>query len=208
MENDAMSNIKEKAIRIILFFIFGIFSGFLAKYVDTIPSNGAIGSLINIISNISSRIGIWVFIATIIAAWSRTPKAGAVHVFAFFVGMLLAYYIYSMKIFNFFPLYYFIRWGLIALVSPLAAYAFWFSRGSGWFAALCTALPIGLLVSEGYNFLYTFSPVSGFYLIAAIILFCTLPKNKYQYLKVLIFTILTSVLLSKFDVLSYIIGGL
>ena len=148
------------------------------------------------------------FIATIIAAWSRTPKAGAVHVFAFFVGMLLAYYIYSMKIFNFFPLYYFIRWGLIALVSPLAAYAFWFSRGSGWFAALCTALPIGLLVSEGYNFLYTFSPVSGFDLIAAIILFCILPKNKYQYLKVLIFTILISVLISKFDVLSYIIGGL
>jgi len=59
MENDAMSNIKEKAIRIILFFIFGIFSGFLAKYVDTIPSNGAIGSLINIISNISSRLSLY-----------------------------------------------------------------------------------------------------------------------------------------------------
>lgn len=199
-----MPNIKGKAIRIILFFIFGIFSGFLAKYVDTIPSNGAIGSLIYI----SSRIGIWVFIATIIAAWSRTPKAGAVHVFAFFDGMLIAYYIYSMKLFNFFPVYYFIRWGLIALLSPLMCYVVWFSRRSGWPAALCAAFPIGLLASEGYNFLYTFSPVSGFYLIAAIILFCILPKNKYQYLKVLIFTILTSVLLSKFDVLSYIIGGL
>lgn len=88
-----MSNIKEKAIRIILFFILGTFSGFLAKYVDTIPSNRAVGSLTNIISNISSRIGIWVFIAAIIAAWSRTPKSGAVNVFTFFVGMLLAYYI-------------------------------------------------------------------------------------------------------------------
>jgi len=206
MGNDVMPNIKGKAIRIILFFIFGIFSGFLAKYVDTIPSNGAIGSLINIISNISSRIGIWVFIATIIAAWSRTPKAGAVHVFAFFDGMLIAYYIYSMKLFNFFPVYYFIRWGLIALLSPLMCYVVWFSRRSGWPAALCAAFPIGLLASEGYNFLYTFSPVSGFYLIAAIILFCILPKNKYQYLKVLIFTILTSVFLSKLDLLSYIIG--
>jgi hypothetical protein len=93
MKNEAMLNTEQKAIRIILFFVLGILSGFLAKYIDTIPSNGIIGSLINIISNISSRIGIWVFIATIIAAWSRTPKAGAIHVFAFFVGMLLAYYI-------------------------------------------------------------------------------------------------------------------
>jgi hypothetical protein len=55
MENDAMSNIKEKAIRIILFFILGIFSGFLAKYVDTIPSNGAVGSLINILDLCSKK---------------------------------------------------------------------------------------------------------------------------------------------------------
>jgi len=203
-----MLNTKQKATRIIVFFVLGILSGFLAKYIDTIPSNGTIGSLINIISNISSRIGIWAFIASIIAAWSRTPKAGAIHVFAFFVGMLLAYYIYSMKLFNFFPTYYFIRWGLIALLSPLAAYIVWFSKRNGWISALCAALPIGLLVSEGYNFFYTFSPVSGFDLIASIILFCILPKNKYQCLKVSIFTILTSVFLSKFDLLSYIIGGL
>ena len=36
-----------------IIFILGIFSGFLAKYVDTIPSNGAVGSLINIIFNFS-----------------------------------------------------------------------------------------------------------------------------------------------------------
>ncbi len=77
---------RKKQSELYYFFILGIFSGFLAKYVDTIPSNGAIGSLINIISNISSRIGIWVFIATIIAAWSRTPRAGAIHVFTFFCG--------------------------------------------------------------------------------------------------------------------------
>jgi hypothetical protein len=208
MRNDIVSNIKQNTIRIILFFVLGIFSGFLAKYVDTIPSNDAIGIFINIIGNITSRIGIWVFAATIIAAWSRTPRAGAMHVFAFFAAMLLTYYIYSMKLFGFFPLHYFVRWGLIALASPLAAYVVWFSRGSGWVAALCAALPVGLLASKGYNFLYTFSPVSGFDLSAAIILFYILPENKYQYLKVLIFTILTSVLLSKFDVLSYIIGGL
>jgi hypothetical protein len=192
----------------LLFFIVGILAGLISKYVDTIPANGIVGNLINIISQISSEIGIWVFIAVIIAVRSKTPKAGAVNVFLFFAGMLLAYYIYSMKLFTFFPTYYFIRWGLIALLSPFAAYIVWFSRGSDWIAALCAALPIGLLVSEGYSFLYTFSPISGFNLIAAIILVFILPQNKYQYLKTLIFAMGISILLSRFDVLSYVIGGL
>ncbi|AFK86123.1 hypothetical protein V518_2601 [Thermoanaerobacterium aotearoense SCUT27] len=55
----------KKQFKLYYFFILGIFFRFLAKYVDTIPSNGAVGSLINIISHISSRIGIWVFIATV-----------------------------------------------------------------------------------------------------------------------------------------------
>lgn len=54
--------------KIILFFILGIFSGFMAKYLDTIPADGVIGNLANIIGNIFSELGIWVFIATIIAA--------------------------------------------------------------------------------------------------------------------------------------------
>ena len=89
----------------------------------------------------------------------------------------------NVALFNFFPTHYFTRWELIALLSPLAAYIVWFNRGKGWIAALCAALLIGLPVSKGYNFFYTFSPVSGFGLIAAILLFCILPKNKYQYLR-------------------------
>lgn len=205
-----MKSASKKVIRIVLFFILGILSGLVAKYADTVSSDGIIGNLINIISQISSRIGVWAFIATIIAAWSGNPEEGAIRVLLFFAGMLLSYYIYSMKLFNFFPAYYFIRWGLIALSTPLAAYAVWFSRKNGWFAAFCAGVPVGLLLSEGYTFIYTFSPVQGFELIAAVILFCILPEKKslYQYLKILIFALLSSILLVRINLFSYIIGGL
>ncbi len=106
---------RKKQSELYYFFILGIFSGFLAKYVDTIPSNGAIGSLINIISNISSRIGIWVLLPLLLLHGAEHPEQGQFMFLPFFAGMLLAYYIYSMKLFNFFPVYYFVRWGINCL---------------------------------------------------------------------------------------------
>ncbi|MBW9235447.1 hypothetical protein JQK62_25285, partial [Leptospira santarosai] len=67
--------------------------------------------------------------------------------------MLLVYYVYSMWIFGFFPAYYFLRWGLIALASPLAAYIVWYSKGTGWTAALCAAMPISFV---GFRRLFRF----------------------------------------------------
>lgn len=89
-------------INVILFFVIGIVSGIAAKYIDTVPSNGVIGSIINVIGNIFSQIEVWVLIATIISSWSKTPISAALNVFMFFFGMILSYYIYSMKLFGFF----------------------------------------------------------------------------------------------------------
>lgn len=151
-EQLASATIQQKTLQLLSLFALGMLLGFIAKYSDTIPSNGIIGNVWCVISDIITRLGIWILLATIIAVWSRNPRIGALKVFVFFVGMLLIYYIFSMWLFGFFPTYYFIRWGLIALASPIGAYIVWFSRGNGWIAALCAALPISLLVSEGIRF--------------------------------------------------------
>ncbi|WP_062049310.1 hypothetical protein [Bacillus sp. JCM 19034] len=88
-------------------------------------------------------------LATLIAFWSKRPIYVALNVFFIFFGILLAYYLYSQLLFGFFPTYYFLRWGAIALASPIAAYIVWFSKGEGWSAAFCAALPIGLLLTQG-----------------------------------------------------------
>ena len=190
------------------FFIFGIFLGVISKYSDTVPANGGIGLFFNLISNITTRLGIWVLFATLIAVWSKNPKFAAIKVFGFFVGLLIAYYIYSQMLFGFFPTYYFIRWGAIAIVSPLAAYIVWFSRKEGWLAAICAALPIGLLLALGFPSFYGFSLVLGFDIFAAIVLLILLPRPTKQYLMVLPFSILTVFLIRNLNILSYLFGGL
>lgn len=200
--------IKQIILKVLLIFALGMFLGFIAKYSDTIPSNSLMGSIWHTVSNITTRLGIWVLLATIIAAWSNNPRIGAIKVFAFFSGMLLVYYIYSMRLFGFFPTYYFIRWSGIALASPIAAYIVWFSRGNGWIAALCASMPIGLLVSQGYPFFYMVTMTLGFDIFSAIILFLILPMNKKQWLRIFMLTLLIVFILRNSRILSYIFGGL
>lgn len=199
---------KQMGINIVLFFVFGIVLGVVSKYMDTVPSNGIIGSAINVIANIFSQIEVWVLIATIISSWSKTPISAALNVFMFFFGMILSYYIYSMKLFGFFPSYYFIRWGLIALLSPFGACVTWYGRGQGWIAALCAALPIGLILSEGYSFYYLLDISSGFDLFAAILLYFILPINKKQCFKILPWAIVIAFVFRNSSILNYIFGGL
>lgn len=207
-ESNAELSIKQKILYVLLSFVFGIILGLLTKYIEAIPHFRIFGDFLNLLSHISSRIGMWVFMGTIISCWSQTPKLGAVNVFAFFSGMLLAYYIYSMKLFGFFPTYYFLRWGLIALGSPLLAYIVWFSRGDGWIAPLCIALPIGLLIEQGFSLFYSFSPSYGLDIVFAMILFILLPTKKYQRLRALPLAFFITFILRYFNIVSYFVGGL
>jgi hypothetical protein len=199
---------KQTIIYLGVYFIFGILLGVIAKYSDTVPSNSESGMFYSIISDITTSIGIWIALATLISVWSRSAIYAALKVLAFFVGMLLGYYIYSQVLFGFFPSYYFLRWGAIALVSPICAYIVWFSRGEGWGSAFCAALPIGLLLTQGYSFFYVFSMVLGLDLFAALLLLVILTKSKAQYLKVIPMVILIVIILRNSYLLSYLFGGL
>ncbi|AMA74383.1 hypothetical protein ACH33_17330 [Aneurinibacillus sp. XH2] len=209
-EQTASITMQQKTLQVLLSFSFGVLLGFISKYSDTIPSNGLLGYILGIISDITTRLGIWVLLATIIAVWSNNPRIGAIKVFAFFVGMLLMYYIYSMWLFGFFPTYYFIHWGVIALASPIAAYIVWFSRGNGWIAAFCAAMPIGLLVSTGYPFFYTytFAITHGFEILFSVILFIILPTNQKQRLRIFTSTLFIMFIIRNSNILSYLFGGL
>jgi hypothetical protein len=207
-EQRAVISIQQQILHVALSFVFGILLGFLAKFSDTISSNAPLGNIFGNVSDVTTRLGIWVFLATLLAAWSPRPRLGAIKVLAFFVGMLFTYYIYSMILFGFFPTYYFIRWGVIALLSPIAAYIVWYGRGKGWLAALCAALPIGLLISTAYPVFYTFSITHGLEMVLAIMLFILLSANLKQGLRLFALTILVVPLFRNTNLLSYIFGGL
>ncbi len=78
----------------------------------------------------------------------------------------------------------------------------------GWIAALIAAIPIGLLLSQGYRFLYLFAPELGFDLFAAIILFTILPAKKYQHVIALPIVLVITCIFIHFHIIHYFIGGL
>jgi hypothetical protein len=170
--------------------IFGAILGFLAKYVD--------GS---VVGQIGSELGIWIFVATTVGAWSRSPRAAALHVFVFFVSMLCVYYLYEMNLFGFFPTRYFLAWGCLAICSPIGGYVVWFSRGKGWIAALCASIPISLLLAEGYSFIYFFSIPRGFDLFLAVLLFVFLPIRGLQHIRILPIVVVLFLVISQFHLI-------
>jgi hypothetical protein len=194
--------------KVILMLIVGALAGVAAKFSDTIPSNDSTWLLFNYLGDITTRLGIWVFIAALIAAWSINPRIAALKVFAFFSGLLLTYYLYSMVLFGFFPTYYFLSWSMIALFSPVAAYLVWFSRGQGWIAALAAGAPIAVLLSQGYPFIYTLSIVAAFDLLAAAALFIILPNGGQQYYKTALAAVLGAFLITNLRILPYHINFL
>ena len=128
--------------------ILGAFLGTLSKYLDTVAVNGSWhANVLHYFSNIFTRAGIWVLMATIIAVYSKTIVRAAMNTFVFLSGMLISYYLYSTYLFGFFPTKYFIFWGIMALFSPILGIITWKAKNSTRLAYILPAFPMGLLLS-------------------------------------------------------------
>ena len=140
--------VKDKSPDFILCLVLGIILGIVSKYLDTIAVDGSwITKFLHFFGDLFTRLGIWVLIATLVAAYSKTLVRAAINIFVFFIGMLISYYAYSAFLFGFFPTGYFILWGSVALVSPLLAMVVWKAKNNERLAMILPALPMGLLLS-------------------------------------------------------------
>ena len=143
-----MTKIKNGIPDYVKCLVLGVFLGTLSKYLDTVAVDGSWqANVLHYFSTIFTRMGIWVLIAAIIAAYSKTIIRAAINTFVFFAGMLISYYLYSAYLFGFFPTQYFIFWGSIALLSPIPGIMVWKAKNSSRLAYLLPALPMGLLLS-------------------------------------------------------------
>ena len=88
---DVNMKIKNKIINTILILLFGIILGIFSKWLDNLSINDAIWwqHILGILDlrNMFSSFGIWLFIATTIAVFSKTPFRASLNVFLFFLGM-------------------------------------------------------------------------------------------------------------------------
>ena len=192
--------VQQKTIHLLLVVILGVILGVLAKYAD--------GSTLVIIG---TEIAFWVLVTTLIAVYSRSPLAAALHTFAFLGTLLVAYYFVFNMWFGFFPKSYFIAWGIIALLSPIGGFAVWFSKGEGWLSAFCASVPISVLLVKGTFFFRAISvPVedliipTAFELLAAVLLFILLPPSNYQRLRVIPLVVILYYVIKSYGLLGYL----
>ncbi|WP_160035443.1 hypothetical protein [Paenibacillus sp. An7] len=135
------------AYSILISFILGLSLGLVAKILDSpiIPNE------ISILGLIGSNWGLWIFISTLIAVYSYTPKLAAIRVFIFLISMLLSYYTYTILFLHLFPLKYMFFWCILALLSMIPAYIIWFSHVNHLISNFVIALPISVIAFEGYK---------------------------------------------------------
>lgn len=131
---------------LILPFIIGMVLGIIAKFAD----GRNFMYYFPVFSDIMGRFGIWVWAAAIISIRSKTPLFAAVRSFVFFIGMLCAYYGYTVLFLNFFPKSQIILWGVIAMVTPFCGFLIWHIHKESHYTNLISSFPFTVFFTEWY----------------------------------------------------------
>ena len=124
---------KQKAYSVLFSFIFGFAAGLIAKILDSafIPNE------LSFLGLVGSNLGVWIFILSLVAAYSYTPKLASTRVFVFLISMLFSYYIYTIFILNLLPLKYIVFWFLAALLSIWLWHSIYFMNGNEEYSNYC-----------------------------------------------------------------------
>jgi hypothetical protein len=166
----------------------GALLGFVSKAMDGV----------SIVGDITTEIGVWVFLASILALLCKTPITAAAHTLLFFIAMLAAYYLYSNFVLGFFPRAYFQMWLLLALLTSVGGFLLWFAHGRGLVSNAIAALPIGFLFCHGYPVWYTHEEALLLDIVFAVALVVVLPTTAKGRVVTFLFSVPIAVALSFF----------
>lgn len=91
------------------------------------------------LGNIFSQMSVWIFLCSVLAVYSSTPRRAAVNVFLFCAGMLLTYYLTAEGMHSPYSMTFVYGWSVFSLFSPVLAFFTWYAKGKGAVSRLLTA---------------------------------------------------------------------
>jgi len=175
-----MSPAQRVRVTLVAACVGGALLGVVAKLADLSAVTG--------LADLGTYLGLWVLLATLIAAWSPTAWVAAIRVGICMLAMVTAYYAVTWWRLGVFPVRYYLAWsGVAVFVAPPFALLASRSRQQGWLPAIAAALPIGLLLAEAYSFrwgLPRYLAQVVFNLAAASLLLLVLPQTGAQRVRV------------------------
>ena len=134
-KSDQTLKLSKKIIDSFLILILGILLGIISKWLDNMSIDDTIWwqHILGILDlrNVFSEFGIWIFLATSISIFSKTPLRAGLNTFLFFLGMTISYHLYTIIFAGFNPKSYMMIWYTVTLISPILAYICWYAKGKG-----------------------------------------------------------------------------
>lgn len=142
------NRVKEIILNPVSMFIIGLLTGFLVKEIDIHFYTQHFGMSL---SDIFSKVGIWVLIGVTVSLYSKNAKWAMLNVFTFCIGMLITYYLTAVLTNSVFGWAYIKGWTVFACFSPIMAYLVTLTKRKG---ALSLLIKIGIFAGYiGINIL-------------------------------------------------------
>lgn len=133
---DRVTPFKKAVLYTIIITAFGTLLGFASKMFDIYTV---------FLGDIFSMMSVWIFICTVIAVYSSTPKRAGVNVFFCCAGMLTAYYLTAELTESVYSVSFIYGWSAFALFSPAMGFCVWFAKGKGTFSKIITCGIVAVL---------------------------------------------------------------
>ncbi|KPB06016.1 hypothetical protein [Bacillus sp. CHD6a] len=167
--NDVLNNIRrpvnisfsKKVVSSSFLFIAGVMLGVFSKMLDETASNQLPYFLqVMDLRNFFSRMGVWLFLAMLVALHSKSPLRASINVFVFFVGMVGSYYVYTIMVAGFFPRSYMMIWVTMTVISPFMAFVCWYAKGNGILAILISSFLLMFMSRQAFVFGFWYLDIS------------------------------------------------
>lgn len=184
-----------------IFALFSLVLGMLMGWLSyDLGGSGVVGAII-------ANWGLWIFTSALLAYHSQSGFGAAVNTFLYYAGVIAAYYTHFALAGGTIGLGMFIRPLILAAIGAILGFITWHAGAREWLGAVCAAVPISLLIAEGFPIYYSRSMSLAFDIICAVALYLILCRSKVQRLMALPFIIVFVVALVYFDAFAKIFGG-